>query len=127
MGVGKNLKEEPYNAMTENDLTEKAITPLGGFPHYGEVTEDYLMSKGAVVGVKKHLITMRSRCRRRRAARPWRRSTSSLSTRRPSSAMVASRRRRRSGSFMAGRSRRRRSRLRRQPLIPACEPHDGTK
>jgi len=57
--VGKNLKEEPHNAMTENDLTEKAITPLGGFPHYGEVTEDYLMIKGAVVGVKKHLITMR--------------------------------------------------------------------
>jgi len=57
--VGKNLKEDPNNAMTENDLTEKAITPLGGFPHYGEVTEDYLMIKGAVVGVKKHLITMR--------------------------------------------------------------------
>merc|ERR1711988_1670567 len=57
--IGKNLKEDPNNAMTENDLTEKAITPLGGFPHYGEVTEDYLMIKGAVVGVKKHLITMR--------------------------------------------------------------------
>ena len=57
--IGKNLKEDPYNAMTENDLTEKAITPLGGFPHYGEVAEDYLMIKGAVVGVKKHLITMR--------------------------------------------------------------------
>merc|ERR1712224_147743 len=41
------------------DLTEKAITPLGGFPHYGNVTEDYLMLKGAIVGVKKRLITMR--------------------------------------------------------------------
>merc|ERR1712139_55848 len=57
--IGKNLKEDANNAMTENDLTEKAIAPLGGFPHYGEVTEDYLMIKGAVVGVKKHLITMR--------------------------------------------------------------------
>jgi len=57
--MGKNLKEDPNNAMTENDLTEKSITPLGGFPHYGFVTEDYLMIKGAVVGVKKHLITMR--------------------------------------------------------------------
>merc|ERR1711964_253799 len=57
--VGKNLKEDAYNAMAENDLTEKAITPLGGLPHYGEVTEDYLMLKGAVVGVKKHLITIR--------------------------------------------------------------------
>jgi large subunit ribosomal protein L3e len=57
--VGKNLKEEPNNACTDNDLTEKAITPLGGFPHYGEVNEDYLMLKGAVVGVRKRLITMR--------------------------------------------------------------------
>merc|ERR1712070_379755 len=57
--LGKNVKEDPNSAMTEADLTEKAITPLGGFPHYGEVTEDYLMIKGAVVGVKKHLITMR--------------------------------------------------------------------
>jgi len=57
--IGKSVKEEPNNAMTENDLTEKAITPLGGFPHYGNVDEDYMMIKGAVVGVKKHLITMR--------------------------------------------------------------------
>jgi large subunit ribosomal protein L3e len=57
--VGKNTKEEPNNACTDNDLTEKAITPLGGFPHYGVVNEDYLMLKGAVVGVRKRLITMR--------------------------------------------------------------------
>jgi len=57
--IGKNLKEDPHNAMTDNDLTEKAITPLGGFPHYGEVNEDYVMIKGAVVGVKKRLITLR--------------------------------------------------------------------
>merc|ERR1712118_372759 len=57
--VGKNLKEDANNAMTENDLTEKAITPLGGFPHYGNVTEDWIMLKGAVVGVRKRLITLR--------------------------------------------------------------------
>ena len=57
--IGKSVKEEPNNAMTENDLTEKAITPLGGFPHYGNVDHEYVMIKGAVVGVKKHLITMR--------------------------------------------------------------------
>merc|ERR1712188_188860 len=28
------------NASTEFDLTEKTITPLGGFPHYGIVNED---------------------------------------------------------------------------------------
>lgn len=31
----RNLKEDPHNAKTENDLTEKAITPIGGFSHYG--------------------------------------------------------------------------------------------
>merc|ERR1711998_373055 len=34
------------NASTEFDLTEKTITPLGGFPHYGIVNEDYMMIKG---------------------------------------------------------------------------------
>merc|ERR1711868_240999 len=47
------------NATTESDLTVKGITPLGGFPHYGEVNEDYIMLKGAVPGVKRRLVTMR--------------------------------------------------------------------
>merc|ERR1711998_699095 len=47
------------NATTEFDLTVKGITPLGGFPHYGEVNEDYIMIKGACPGVKRRLITMR--------------------------------------------------------------------
>jgi len=44
---------------TEQDLTEKSITPMGGFPHYGVVDEDWVMIKGCVVGVKKRVITMR--------------------------------------------------------------------
>ena len=48
-----------WNAATAADLTQKHITPLGGFPHYGEVNEDYVMIKGAVVGVKKRVITLR--------------------------------------------------------------------
>jgi len=48
-----------YNAMTSQDLTQKSITPLGGFPHYGVVNEDYVMIKGAVVGTKKRVITLR--------------------------------------------------------------------
>jgi len=47
------------NASTANDLTEKSITPLGGFPQYGEVNEDYLMIKGGVVGVVKRVLTLR--------------------------------------------------------------------
>merc|ERR1712137_1524107 len=45
--------------MTEADLTEKSITPLGGFPHYGVVNEDWLMIKGALVGTKKRVLTLR--------------------------------------------------------------------
>jgi len=48
-----------YNATTPSDLTEKTITPMGGFPHYGVVNEDYLMIKGCVVGPKKRVITVR--------------------------------------------------------------------
>merc|ERR1712060_115433 len=57
--VGKNLKEDPNNAMTENDLTEKSITPMGGFSHYGAVNEDWVMLKGGIMGCRKRLITLR--------------------------------------------------------------------
>merc|ERR1712144_111527 len=49
----------PSNATTDFDLTVKGITPLGGFPHYGEVNEDYVMIKGQVAGTKRRVITMR--------------------------------------------------------------------
>jgi len=55
IGLGSDKK----NASTEFDLTEKTITPLGGFPHYGHVGEDYVMLKGAIVGAKKRIITLR--------------------------------------------------------------------
>jgi len=44
---------------TEFDLTAKSINPMGGFPHYGMVDEDFLMIKGAVVGPSKRPITLR--------------------------------------------------------------------
>merc|ERR1711908_189132 len=53
----KTVKQN--NATTDFDLTVKGITPMGGFPHYGEVMEDYIMLKGQVCGSKKRLITMR--------------------------------------------------------------------
>lgn len=37
--------EASHGAATDFDLTEKDITPMGGFPHYGVVKEDYLMLK----------------------------------------------------------------------------------
>jgi len=57
--IGKALKDEANNAMTEADLTEKSITCLGGFPHYGEVNEDYVMIKGTCGGSKKRIVTLR--------------------------------------------------------------------
>lgn len=47
------------NATTEFDLTEKNINPVGGFPHYGLVREDYMMLKGNIIGAKKRVITLR--------------------------------------------------------------------
>ncbi|CBZ54148.1 60S ribosomal protein L3, related [Neospora caninum Liverpool] len=50
---------DPRNATTESDLTEKRITPMGGFPHYGTVNNDFLLIKGCIVGCKKRPITFR--------------------------------------------------------------------
>lgn len=53
---GKIIKN---NAGTEYDLVDKTVTPLGGFPHYGNVDEDFVMIKGAVPGPKKRCLTLR--------------------------------------------------------------------
>jgi large subunit ribosomal protein L3e len=57
--IGKAIKDDPNNAMTGTDLTEKSITPMGGFCHYGAVNEDYVMLKGCIMGCRKRVITMR--------------------------------------------------------------------
>jgi len=51
--------DDKRNASTEADVTEKRITPMGGFPHYGHVDEDFLMVKGGIVGTKKRVLTLR--------------------------------------------------------------------
>jgi large subunit ribosomal protein L3e len=58
VGAGAN-RGVKNNATTEADVAEKNITPLGGFPHYGVVNNDFIMVKGCVVGVKKRAITLR--------------------------------------------------------------------
>jgi len=58
--IGKAANEGVLNnASTENDLTEKNITPLGGFPHYGVVNHDYVMIKGCCVGTKTRPLILR--------------------------------------------------------------------
>jgi len=51
------------NGSTSADPVPKNITPMGGFPHYGIVKQDFLMIKGAVVGPKKRAITLRKSMR----------------------------------------------------------------
>jgi large subunit ribosomal protein L3e len=47
------------NASTEYDPHIKNITPLGGFPHYGIVNDDFMLLKGGVMGPRKRQITIR--------------------------------------------------------------------
>merc|ERR1712242_505859 len=60
--VGKgvvNCEEGEYNARTATDLTDKHITPMGGFVRYGEVKQDFVMIKGSCPGLVKRPITLR--------------------------------------------------------------------
>merc|ERR1712066_424005 len=52
-------KVDMNNGSTESDLTEKSINPVGGFPHYGEVKNDFIMIKGSCMGVRKRPIVLR--------------------------------------------------------------------
>jgi large subunit ribosomal protein L3e len=48
MGAGYAMKDGKLvknNAATEYDLADKSITPMGGFPHYGEVKQDFVLLK----------------------------------------------------------------------------------
>ena len=56
MKDGKLIKN---NAATDYDLSDKSINPMGGFPHYGKVKQDFLMLKGACIGPKKRVLTLR--------------------------------------------------------------------
>eukprot|EP00850_Spirogloea_muscicola_P018158 SM000163S02326 [mRNA] locus=s163:210545:212472:+ [translate_table: standard] len=56
--VGKK-DEETHKASTEYDRTDKGITPMGGFAHYGIIKEDYVIIKGGCMGTKKRVITLR--------------------------------------------------------------------
>ncbi|CAO4371148.1 Protein CBR-RPL-3 [Caenorhabditis briggsae] len=59
--IGKSAltEEGKNNGSTEFDLTQKTINPMGGFPRYGLVNQDYVMLRGAILGPKKRLITLR--------------------------------------------------------------------
>merc|ERR1711997_1390092 len=59
IGEGYKMKDGKLvknNAATEYDLSDKSINPMGGFPHYGEVKQDFLMIKGCCIGPKKRAL-----------------------------------------------------------------------
>jgi len=57
--IGRSAFVDGKNATTNYDITEKCITPLGGFNGYGVVRNDYIMLKGSVAGAKRRVITLR--------------------------------------------------------------------
>merc|ERR1712212_132004 len=62
MGAGYAMKDGKLvknNAATDYDLADKSITPMGGFPHYGEVKQDFILLKGCCIGPKKRVLTLR--------------------------------------------------------------------
>merc|ERR1711915_663023 len=56
---GKNGKISLNNATTDYDLTQKTITPMGGFHHYGNVKQDFVMIKGCCAGPRKRILVLR--------------------------------------------------------------------
>lgn len=52
-------KAADNSGATEFDVTKKTINPMGGFPHYGLVRDDFIMIKGCCPGTKKRVITLR--------------------------------------------------------------------
>uniref|UniRef100_A0A0N5AAT1 60S ribosomal protein L3 n=1 Tax=Syphacia muris TaxID=451379 RepID=A0A0N5AAT1_9BILA len=59
--IGKSCltEEGKNNGSTDYDLTVKDINPMGGFPHYGLVKQDFVMIRGCCMGSKKRPITLR--------------------------------------------------------------------
>eukprot|EP00899_Mesostigma_viride_P014650 jgi/Mesvir1/23186/Mv22652-RA.1 len=56
--IGK-ADTDSHKATTEFDQTDKPITPMGGFPHYGIIKNDYIIVKGGILGPKKRVVTLR--------------------------------------------------------------------
>merc|ERR1712244_89994 len=55
----QNGKPLNFEASTDYDLTQKNITPMGGFTGYGVVKQDFIMIKGTCPGIRKRPITLR--------------------------------------------------------------------
>jgi len=47
--IGK-FEQSIFDSSTDYDLTDKSITPMGGFTQYGIIIDDYIVIKGSVLG-----------------------------------------------------------------------------
>jgi large subunit ribosomal protein L3e len=56
--IGK-LGQNSFTGSTEYDLTDKSITPMGGFTRYGIIKNDYIILKGSVPGPSRRMVTLR--------------------------------------------------------------------
>ena len=57
------IVQDSHLATTELDITKKDITPMGGFPQYGVIKEDYLMLKvGVLLMVQISVASQRRSC-----------------------------------------------------------------
>eukprot|EP01010_Urceolus_cornutus_P004580 NODE_731_length_1386_cov_2009.763650_g554_i0.p2 GENE.NODE_731_length_1386_cov_2009.763650_g554_i0~~NODE_731_length_1386_cov_2009.763650_g554_i0.p2 ORF type:complete len:401 (-),score=98.12 NODE_731_length_1386_cov_2009.763650_g554_i0:134-1336(-) len=61
--IGRAEKVDKANARCPTDLTDKTITPMGGFVRYGKVKNDFLLLKGTVAGPNKRVLTLRKSLR----------------------------------------------------------------
>ena len=59
IGAAEAEGAESATGSTKFDLSKKAITPMGGFPHYGQIKNQFLMIKGSIGGTIKRPITLR--------------------------------------------------------------------
>jgi large subunit ribosomal protein L3e len=59
IGKSRLTEEGKFNGQTKSDLTKKDINPMGGFPHYGLVNNDFIVVRGGVMGPVRRPITLR--------------------------------------------------------------------
>jgi len=57
--IGRAATVDPANGTTHLDITEKTISPMGGFLHYGLVRNDFVVVKGSVSGPRRRVVTLR--------------------------------------------------------------------
>ena len=53
------INKKIYRLGAAGDAKSASITPMGGFPHYGVVNNDWVMLKGSVIGTRKRVLTLR--------------------------------------------------------------------